>query len=96
MTAIRLRTPDTPVKEWVLEVTTANDLDMKSRIVTFLLWAFGGSLAATIVIYGLQGFSHVTGFSLDKEFLRWLGAGTIGEIAGLLTITIKYLFGKKK
>ena len=93
---IRQRTSDTPIKEWVLEVSTATDLQMRSRIVTFLLWAYGGSLATTFVVFVLQGFSHATGFQLDRESLRWLGGATIGEIAGLLTITVSHFFPSKR
>jgi hypothetical protein len=96
MTAIRQRNPETPVKEWVTEVTVTNDLGTKSRIVTFLLWAYGGLLATTMGIFFLQGFSHVTGFSLDLGTLHWLGGATIGEIAGLLGITVTHYFGTKK
>jgi hypothetical protein len=96
MSIVRQRTPDTPVKEWVLEVTTASDLTMKSRIVTFLLWAYGGLLATTIGVFLLQGFSQYTGFSLDQGTLHWLGAASIGEIAGLLTITVRHFFATNK
>jgi hypothetical protein len=70
-------------KEWVREA--------QDRIVTFLLAAYGALLAATMAIFFLQGFRSC-GFSLDLSILKWLAGVTIGEIAGLLTITIKYYF----
>jgi hypothetical protein len=80
----------------VLEVSTTSDLTMRSHIVTFLLWAYGGSLTVTFAIFMLQGLSHATGFQLDRESLRWLGGATVGEIAGLLAITVKHFLGSKQ
>jgi hypothetical protein len=48
----------------------------------FLAKALGGSLAATFGIIILQGF-HLWGFTLSEPFLHWLGAATVGELAGL-------------
>jgi hypothetical protein len=70
-------------KEWVREA--------RNRIVGFLLAAYGCLLVATMAIFFFQGF-RLWGFSLDLSILKWLGGATIGEIAGLLTITINYYF----
>jgi|SRR5579871_6106847 len=59
------------VKDWVTQVTTQQQV----RVVNFLLWAYGGLLIATILIFFLQGF-RLWGFSLDVVLLRWLGGAT--------------------
>ena len=48
-----------------------------------------------MVIILLQGFKPL-GFNLDNELLFWLGAATVGEVVGLLTIIIRRLFEKEK
>ena len=74
-------------------VTTEHTLGMRSRISTFLFWAYGFLIVATIVIFLLQGF-RVKGFNLSEGLLRLLGATTVGEVAGLITLTIKATFKK--
>jgi len=54
-------------------------------IVTFL----------TMAIFFLQGFDFCR-FQLPESLLKWLGAATLGEIAGLLIIIIKAIFQKNK
>jgi hypothetical protein len=87
--------PDAPsnlnVKEWVDVVTTEETLKHKSRVITFLFWAYGFLIVATMLIFFLEGF-RFKGFSLDVGLLEWLGGATLGEIGGLLTITIKATF----
>lgn len=78
-----------PVKDWVTEVR----VEQQNRIINFLLAAYGGLLLATITIFFLQGFK-AWGFALDTSLLKWLGGATIGEVAGLLTITFKTVFGQ--
>jgi hypothetical protein len=48
-------------------------------------------LVATTIMFFLQGF-HVAGFNLDAALLKWLGGATIGEISGLLVLTIRASF----
>jgi hypothetical protein len=81
----------TNVEEWQTVANTQSNIEARERIVKFLLRSYGGLLAATVLIYLLQGF-QLWKFSLASSTLNWLGAATIGEIAGLLTITIRYLF----
>lgn len=78
------------VKDWVTEAK----LSQQDRIINFLLAAYGLLLLATMVIFFLQGF-HGWGFSLDTALLKWLGGATVGEIAGLLTITLHAVFGTR-
>ncbi|SRR6266852_1839411 len=80
-----------PVKDWVTEVTLAQ----QNKIINFLLIAYGVLLFATMAIFFFQGF-RAWGFSLDPSLLKWLGGATIGEIAGLLTITLHAVFGQKR
>jgi hypothetical protein len=77
------------VKDWVTEVTA-----QQNKMINFLLVAYGVLLCATMSIFFLQGF-HAWGFVLDASLLKWLGGATIGEIAGLLAIAFKAVFGQK-
>lgn len=75
------------VKNWVTAVTTQQQV----KAIDFLLRAYAGLLIATMLIFFLQGF-RLWGFSLDAGLLRWLGGATVGEIAGLLMLTLRALF----
>lgn len=81
----------TTVEEWEVVASTQSDIKARERIVMFLLCAYGGLLVATVIILFLQGF-QAWGFKLESGVLHWLGVATIGEVAGLLMITIKSLF----
>jgi len=80
-------------KDWIAAVTAERSLTLQERVVTFLLYAYGFLLAATMTIVFLQGF-HVWGFVLDQKVLLWLGGATVGEIGGLLLLTLKAVFRK--
>lgn len=97
--------PDTPkssatrrataeVKNWVEKVTIEHRISLQRKIIDFLLKAYAGLLIATMAVFVLQGFK-LWGFNLESGLLRWLGGATIGEIAGLLTLTFGAIFGKK-
>jgi hypothetical protein len=81
------------VKNWVTEITTTHTISQQGKIINFLLCAYGGLLLATMVIFFLQGFKAF-GFNLEGALLKWLGGATIGEIAGLLTLTFGAVFKK--
>jgi hypothetical protein len=83
------------VKIWVEEITTTHIINQQDKIINFLLGAYGGLLLATMVIFYLQGF-NARGFNLDGALLKWLGGAAIGEIAGLLTLTIGAILQKAK
>lgn len=68
---------------------------LRERAVTFLFWADGLLLVATIAIILLQGF-HLWGFNLEAEFLRWLSAAAVGEFAGLLLLLYRFLFSTRR
>lgn len=76
------------VKEFIETETTLSTLRMRERLLTVLLICFTFVIVSTITIFFLQGF-EVYGFNLDRAILQWLGAATIGEVAGLIYLTIK-------
>ncbi len=79
------------VKEWTTVVSTEQTLKHKAKVITFLFWAYGFFIVSTILIFFLEGFRY-KGFGLDAGLLKLLGAATAGEVAGLLTLTIKATF----
>jgi hypothetical protein len=81
-----------PTKDWVTRVTTEHRLALQKRIITFLLRAFGSSLAAALGIFLLQGFGFI---KLSEAVLKFIGTATIGAMGGLLAITFRSVFGKK-
>jgi hypothetical protein len=82
------------IEEFIKREQALSDIALREKALKFLFKAFGGLLACTIVIIILQGF-HLWNFTLEIEFLRWLGVATVGEVATLLTIAIGSLFKKK-
>jgi hypothetical protein len=83
------------VREWVTKATADHTFHLQKRIVGFLLRAYGGLLAASVIIFLLQGFG-TWGFKLSETVLKFIGAGTIGEIGGLLALTFRAVFVKKR
>lgn len=56
-----------------------------------LLWIYMFAVIATFSIIILWGFGRLV---LPEKFMNWLGAATIGEIAGILLFVIKQIFAK--
>jgi hypothetical protein len=83
------------VREWVTKATADHTFHLQKQIVRFLLHAYGGLLAASVLIFLLQGF-RAWGFKLSETVLKFIGAATIGEIGGLLALTFRAVFIKKK
>lgn len=83
------------VKDWIDEITVTNRVYLQQKTIDFLLKAYGGLLISTVVIFFLQGFK-IRGFNLDPALLKWLGAATISEIVGLLTLTLGAVFRGSK
>jgi len=79
------------VKDWIDQIVTVNQINLQQQIIGFLLKAYGGLLAATMLIFFLQGFK-LGGFAIEAGLLKWLGGATMGEIAGLLTLTFGAVF----
>jgi len=82
-------------RNWVIESTLRHTLAQREKIIHFLLWSYGASLSAIVLIFYLQGFK-TWGFNLDGTLLRWLGGATIGELAGLLTLAVGAVFKHPK
>ena len=82
-------------KAFIEHEQAMSNIGLREQIVTFLLWAYGLSLACTFVLFFLQGF-QVGGFNLPESILKWLGGAMIAEVAGLLGLVIGALFGKTK
>jgi hypothetical protein len=80
------------VKNWTTRVE-AESWRLRNIIVIFLLCAFGLLLLASGTIFFLQGF-RLGGFYLSEHVLLWLGGATVGEVAGLLVLCVKAVFGK--
>lgn len=87
--------PQICLKDRATRVTTGHNINLQKRIITFLLRAYGCLLAASILIFMLQGF-NLWGFKLSETDLKFIGTGTIAEIGGLLTLTFRAVFSKKK
>ncbi len=69
-------------------------IELRKQAAKFLYMAYGGILVFTISVVYLQGFK-LCGFNISSEFLHWLGAATVGEVAGLAFLVYSFLFGKK-
>ncbi len=52
-------------------------------------------LAASILIFIFQGF-NLWGFRLSETDLKFIGAATVAEIGGLLTLTFRAVFSKSR
>ena len=81
-------------KQYIDRVTTLHRMEMQRGALSFLYWAYGFLLAATVLIILLQGF-RIGGFNLDASFLKWLGAVTLGEVGGLAATVYGALFRRK-
>jgi len=79
----------------VTKATADHTFHLQKQIVRFLLRAYGGLLAASVLIFLLQGFG-IWGFKLSETVLKFIGTGTIGEIGGLLALTFRAVFVKKR
>ena len=46
----------------------------------------------TVCTMGLIVLNAASVIELDKDFMRWLGGATVGEVAGMLLIVVRYYF----
>lgn len=69
----------------------SSDLQMRERAVYLMLAIFSLTVLSTLLMLNFEGFG-AWGFDLPDPFLHWLGVATVGEVAGLLVITFRYLF----
>jgi hypothetical protein len=83
-----------PQREWFRNALAWDEHQraLQNRHSYFLLTAYGILLAATMPIFYFQGF-RMGGFHLELSTLNWIGGATVGQIAGLATLTWKAVFG---
>jgi hypothetical protein len=51
----------------------------------------GLACVITLALFCFQGF-HLAGFHLETSLMNWIGAATIGTVAGLLGIVYRAVF----
>jgi hypothetical protein len=76
-------------KEFLDKEVTLRTLKMREVLLKSLLSMYAFLIVCTMVIFFLQGF-HIGNFDLEISLLQWLGGATVGEIAGLIGLTITY------
>lgn len=81
------------------ELDRASDRDERRRLMAlrdtfsvFLLWFMGAQLAFMNVVLVLVGIHAIT---ITSSVLQFYLAGTFGEIVGLVTVAVKFLFSDK-
>jgi hypothetical protein len=74
-------------KEWV----TVAKIGFQQQILTFLFCAYGFTLVVATIALFFQGF-HLAGFVLEPSLLRTMETVTIGDVGGLLVITVRASF----
>jgi hypothetical protein len=87
----RTATIKVSLKDWVTKATTEHTIEIQKQIITFLIRSYGSLLMASVAIFLFQGFA-LWGFKLSETVLKFIGAATICEIGGLLTLTIRAVF----
>ena len=81
-------------KEYLQGINEESKINLREKMVLFLLVSYGFLILTTMSIFFLQGF-NAFGFKLDVNTLAWLGGATIGEIGGLLALVYGSLFKDK-
>lgn len=91
------KNPDeVPLDRYIRSIERMRDMEIKGKLVNFLLFSFGGAVIATFTIFFFHGFK-LGGFILPESLLHWLGVATIGEIGGLVFLVYGAFFkGKGK
>lgn len=65
-----------------------SNIKIRAQAAVFLRNAFAFSLLMTFGVIFLEGFG-LWGFHLSESFLNWLGAATVGQVAGLFAMVIR-------
>jgi hypothetical protein len=76
------------VAEYVRKIEVRSGIKIRTEAAEFLRRAFGLSLCMSFTVIFLQGFS-LWGFHLSETFLNWLGAATVGQVAGLFAMVLR-------
>jgi len=82
------------IEEYLKSEIAIHTIDLRERLVKFLIPAYSTAIGATLCIIFFQGF-NLWGFKLAPNFIKWIGAATVGEVAGLLAIVVVSVFPKK-
>jgi len=67
----RERTPELPLKDWVQKVTVASDITLRSRLVTFLLSAYGGLLVGPWPCFSSRVSGRLDSTSKKRPCTGW-------------------------
>jgi hypothetical protein len=82
-----------PSKDQAIEILqpteVVGDATLRATAAKFVLRLFGFSVVATfaLIVFWGMGYLHY-----PESFLKWLGVATIGEVATVLGLVVKYLF----
>jgi hypothetical protein len=77
-----------PAGEELRKIEVKSSVKIRLESACFLRRAFGFSLCMTFLIFFFQGFG-LWGFHLSETFLPWLGAATVGQVAGLFAMVLR-------
>ena len=77
--------------QFIAQERAMSDIGLRERMVGALLRIYAGLIAATIIIFILQGFK-LWGFNLPENLLHWLGGAALGEVGGLAALVYGSLF----
>jgi uncharacterized membrane protein len=83
------------IEEYTKKAEIDHKIEVQGMMAKWLVRTFVIVTFLTMAIFFLQGFDFCR-FQLPESLLKWLGAATLGEIAGLLIIIIKAIFQKNK
>ncbi len=74
-------------KEWLKREVVLRTLKMREILLIALLILYGLLIVSNITIFFMQGF-HYHGFVLETYLLDRIAWSTVGQVAGLLVLTI--------
>src|SRR5262249_16202396 len=76
-------------REW-----TRHSMAMQNFLVKFTCAALGLACGATFVLFFVDGF-RPAGFQFEAGLMHWIGAATIGVLAGLASCVYRAFFGRR-
>jgi hypothetical protein len=84
------------IEEYTKKAEIDHIIEVQGMMARWLVKTFVVVTFLTMAIIFLQGFNKFCSFELPVSVLNWLGAATVGEVAGLLYIIAKAIFPKNK